>query len=137
MTPRLQNGQFPKGTSGNPKGRPRGSNLEVKQLAAQLVRSRAYLDLLEQRLLTGTLHPALERLLWHYAHGKPVERVQVSGDDGPRPFVVTDWRGEVLSAVILGVGSFSRAGDGESFTFTPAVPTTPAPAIDDTPDDAA
>ena len=34
---------------------------------------------LEQRLLSGRLHPSIESLLLHYAHGKPKETIEVSG----------------------------------------------------------
>ena len=70
---------FRRGVSGNPTGRPRGalnkSTLEARQLATSLIDDPLYLDALRRRLIAGTAGQ-IEVLLWHHAHGKPVDRVE-------------------------------------------------------------
>jgi hypothetical protein len=39
----------------------------------------------QQRLIAGTLPPGVETMLYAYAYGKPVERVEHSGTVGVRP----------------------------------------------------
>ena len=67
-----------KGESGNPKGRaagienlPRPLNPEAKELALQLVTDPEYVKLITRLLKARMLNPGLERMLWHYAYGKP------------------------------------------------------------------
>ncbi len=67
-----------KGESGNPKGRavgalnpPQPLNPEAKELALQLVTDPEYVKLIGRLLKARMLNPGLERMLWHYAYGKP------------------------------------------------------------------
>lgn len=48
-----------------------------RRFAQQLIRSQRYRDDLEMRLYQGKLHPAVETMLWHYAAGKPREKIEV------------------------------------------------------------
>ena len=74
--------RWPKGTSGNPLGRPRGVSNKVrrdaKALALRLVSDARYVERLQARLLSGRLGPAVETMLWFFAHGKPAEQLQVT-----------------------------------------------------------
>lgn len=67
---------WPKGTSGNPRGKRRGPNhvtLEVKALARQLLEDETYRRAFVAALHARTLAPALEAMLWAYAYGRPTE----------------------------------------------------------------
>lgn len=74
--------RFQPGVSGNPSGRPRGVSNRVrrdaKALALQLVSDAKYVERLQARLLSGRLGPALEAMLWYFAHGKPAEQLTVT-----------------------------------------------------------
>jgi hypothetical protein len=77
----------------NPPGRPKGTpktggrkagtlnkaTQEAKALAAAIVHQPDYLVQLAQRVNEGKA-PHMETLLWHYAHGKPKEMLEVTGD---------------------------------------------------------
>lgn len=70
---------FQPGQSGNPRGRRPGTqNLKTvaaREVAARLVDDPEYREALRQRMITGTAG-AMEVLLWYYAKGKPVDRVE-------------------------------------------------------------
>lgn len=53
-----------------------------------LLESAQYREYLRDRILFKTLPPAIEVLIYHYAFGKPVERVEHSGRDG-KPIEIT------------------------------------------------
>jgi hypothetical protein len=59
------------------KGTPNKATVEVKTACAQLVDDPRYRTTLATRLRAGRLAPAIECMLWHYAKGQPVERVEL------------------------------------------------------------
>ena len=63
---------------GRPKGIPNKATKEVKELARKLVLDPEYQAKLKQRLLKGTLPPAVETQLWHYAFGKPKDTLDLN-----------------------------------------------------------
>jgi hypothetical protein len=67
---------------GNRVGRPLGSlnknRGEAKSFCLDILRSDEYRRSVQVRAKLGTLPPAVETLLWHYAYGKPVEHVAVT-----------------------------------------------------------
>lgn len=76
---------MPKDTSGlrrgggRPPGVPNKASSEAKAACAKLVDDPAYRFKLRSRLLSGKIAPAVETMLWHYAHGKPKETLTLDG----------------------------------------------------------
>jgi hypothetical protein len=66
--------------SRNPNGRPKGSrnktSLEIAAVARELVESPEYKASLKKRLIEGKA-PHMEPVLFYYAYGKPVDRIQL------------------------------------------------------------
>ena len=56
-----------KGGPGRPKGTPNKTTTEVKLAAQALVDDPLYRKQLRRRMIGGTLAPAIEVMLWHYA----------------------------------------------------------------------
>lgn len=77
---------FEKGKSGNPSGRKKGSpnkaTAEAKDACAAIVDDSEYRRNLLEAARKRELAPAVETMLWHYAHGKPKEQVEHSMPDG-------------------------------------------------------
>ena len=57
----------------------------MKTACANLVDNPRYRTTLETRLRAGRLAPAIECMLWHYAKGKPVERVELKDTSNLSP----------------------------------------------------
>lgn len=69
-------------TGGRTKGTPNKASGEISTRCKALIESEDYQQMFVSRLTHGTLPPALEALTWHYAYGKPKERVELTGADG-------------------------------------------------------
>jgi hypothetical protein len=65
------------GFGGRPKGSPNRITVEVKALARNLLEDRMYMRTLRRDLRKRKVHPQMEAVLWAYAFGKPVERVEL------------------------------------------------------------
>ena len=83
---RFQPGNATRFKPGNP-GRRKGTLNKVTREMSDLARSLttgspAYLAKLKQRLVAGKCHPSVEVALLHYAHGRPPEKIEVSGTEG-------------------------------------------------------
>ena len=91
----LKNSKKPKGfQKGKPAGpgRPKGllnkATQEVKAIATRIVQDPRYLERLQNRIDRGEAG-SVEVLLWHYAYGKPKERVELTGqNNGPLRFTL-------------------------------------------------
>ena len=69
---------------GRKKGVPNRATAEARAVCAKIVNDPAYRKTLTQRARAGTLAPATEAMLWHYAFGKPKELFEHSGPEaGP------------------------------------------------------
>jgi hypothetical protein len=55
--------------------------LEVRHAAGELVDNPADREKLKRDLISRKIHPTIEQMLWHYAKGKLVDRVE-SGKRG-------------------------------------------------------
>lgn len=68
--------------AGRKKGVPNKATVEVKEASRLLVEDPSYRVNLQSRLRDGTAAPAVEAMLWHYAYGKPVDKVEMTGPNG-------------------------------------------------------
>lgn len=103
MPQRATSTSFRPGQSGNPSGRLPGtrnqSTVEVREMATRLIGDPEYLERLRERLLAGTAG-AVEIMLWHYAYGKPPDRVE-TGTPGAFAALTTDeLKARLLAAVV-------------------------------------
>lgn len=102
LVARLPRTAFKKGESGNPRGRMPGTHnratVEVREVATRLVDDPEYLQRLRERLLAGTAG-AVEIMLWHYAYGKPLDRIQVSSPHGVALLTDDELRARLRSAL--------------------------------------
>jgi hypothetical protein len=77
---------FQKGEGGRPKGVPNKATREVREWSKNFLESERYRDLLKVRIERGRAM-VIETLLYHYAYGKPKERIEVEGN-APMPLVI-------------------------------------------------
>jgi hypothetical protein len=65
---------------GRPKGVKNKATIQAREIAQSLTTGDPeYLERLRQRVRSGRCPPAIEQMLWAYAHGRPVERIEVTG----------------------------------------------------------
>jgi hypothetical protein len=67
-------------TGGRQKGTPNKATVEARVFCGGIIDDPAYQSKLRRRAIAGTLSPAIEALLWHYAKGKPKDYVELSTD---------------------------------------------------------
>ena len=65
-------------TGGRRKGTPNKVTAEVRVVCAAILDDPTYRTNLTARARAGTLAPAVEAMLWHYAFGKPRESLEVT-----------------------------------------------------------
>ena len=53
---------------------------DAREFCAGIVCDPAYQQGIRQRALAGKLAPVVECMVWHYAHGKPAQLVQQTGN---------------------------------------------------------
>jgi hypothetical protein len=64
------------GSPGRPKGIPNKASFEIKHFCRSITESRTYQASLKKRLIEGKA-PHMEPLIFAYAYGKPVEKIQI------------------------------------------------------------
>lgn len=65
-----------KKTGGRQPGSRNKRTADVEAFARDILEDETYRERLRLRARTGKIAPAIEALLYHYAYGKPVERVE-------------------------------------------------------------
>ena len=65
-------------TGGRRKGTPNKVTAEAKVICAAILDDPTYRTNLTARARAGTLAPAVEAMLWHYAFGKPKDSLDVT-----------------------------------------------------------
>ena len=79
-------GRFTKGEGGRKPGAINKATREIKEFARDFLESDAYRARLRIRIERGQAMP-IETLLYHYAYGKPKERIEIDGQ-APMPLVI-------------------------------------------------
>lgn len=69
-------------TGGRVAGVPNRAGGEIEARCRALIESSDYQEIFQRRFEAGKLPPALEAMTWHYAYGKPKERMELSGPGG-------------------------------------------------------
>jgi hypothetical protein len=76
-----RSGQYPPGVTGNPNRRPKGiknkASVEIKAFFSELLDDPDYMAAFLLAWQARTLHPSLEQMAYHYAHGKPVQSIDL------------------------------------------------------------
>lgn len=65
-----------------PNGATNFTRHEAQRFARDLLESKDYRDSVKTRVRLGTLPPAIEAMLWHYAYGKPIEQIAMTVTPG-------------------------------------------------------
>lgn len=103
-------GSFKPGQSGNPSGKRRGVanrvTIEAREAAALIVDDAEYRAALKARVIAGQA-PHMETLLWAYAHGKPVDRVETGGPGAFAALTDAELRERLLAALDANQGEQS------------------------------
>lgn len=68
-------------TAGRPRGRKSNPSKAARRVSLRLITDPVYQSKLRERLLDGTLSPAIESLLWAYAYGRPVAKHEVESNN--------------------------------------------------------
>ena len=93
MPQRATSTSFRPGQSGNPRGRTPGTRtrktIEVRGICNRLVDDPEYRDALRRRMISGTAG-GVEILIWHYAKGKPVDRIEAAKRERSRNSPMTN-----------------------------------------------
>lgn len=77
--PRDTSGLKRGGSLGRPRGVPNKVTIEARHAATALIDNPQYRERLGKDLIARRLHPSIEQMLWYYAKGKPVDRVEQGG----------------------------------------------------------
>lgn len=73
---------FKTGQGGRKLGARNKNTRDAEAVCRKLIEDKGYRKAFKVRLHAGTLPGSLEAMLFHYAYGKPKERVEVSGESG-------------------------------------------------------
>jgi len=74
---RFQKGKPRAMTAGRKTGTPNKATADIKEFARTVLTSAEYRKAVTDRIVRGKA-PVIEKLLYHYAFGRPVERVEMS-----------------------------------------------------------
>ena len=103
-------GSYRKGQSGNPSGKkpgtPNRTTAAARELASAIVDDPEYRESLRARMIAGTA-AHMEPLLWAYAKGRPVDRIEQGGPGAFSALTDDELRDRLVLALkqLGGIGS--------------------------------
>lgn len=72
---------------------------EIKKIARKLIEDKAYLESLKTRLADGSA-TAIEKMLWHYAHGRPAQQLVLEAGTTLSDLVCASFQSKIAETVV-------------------------------------
>ena len=99
---------------------PVATRRSIRQMCREILNSHEYLEHVQRMIVTDTLPPQIEQMLYHYAEGKPVERVEYHESPVALDDLSVDQLEDKLDDLHKRVKMLRKMEDGAAEDVTPA-----------------